>query len=264
LDERDDWPTAWTPDSKAVLFFSDRTGKYEIYKQPFDQDSAEPIATTGRVNAVPRLSADAFWILYDTFDKLEDIGSQVPDKLWRVPVSGGPSQLVLMTHGWGDHRCARAPATLCLVGEPSQDQKQLVLIAFDPLKGRGHEVTRISAAKSWDLSPDGTQIALMLQGGENHIRLLPVEGGEAHDVIVKGWYGLSKGPDFSADGKGIYGGTSSARGATLLYIDLKGHATPLWDQKGSLQTWGVPSPDGRHLAIMSYTVASDVWLVENF
>ncbi len=42
LDERNDWPSTWTPDSKAVLFFSDRSGKYEIYKQALDQDSARP------------------------------------------------------------------------------------------------------------------------------------------------------------------------------------------------------------------------------
>ena len=42
LDERNDRPSAWTPDSKAVLFISDRSGHYHIYKQAPDQDSAEP------------------------------------------------------------------------------------------------------------------------------------------------------------------------------------------------------------------------------
>ena len=51
---------------------------------------------------------------------------------------------------------------------------------------------------------------------------------------------------------------------TLLYVDLKGHATAVWDQKGNPTTWGVPSPDGRQLAVTSLTVDSNVWMIENF
>lgn len=38
----------------------------------------------------------------------------------------------------------------------------------------------------------------------------------------------------------------------------------MWDQKGGLVTWGDHSPDGRHLAILGYTVDSNVWMIENF
>ena len=85
-----------------------------------------------------------------------------------------------------------------------------------------------------------------------------------HDLVVNGWYGFNEGPDWLPDGKGFYVGSSSPRGATLLYIDLKGRATTVWEQKGGFQTWAVPSPDGRHLAIESYTVDSNVWMLENF
>jgi hypothetical protein len=52
--------------------------------------------------------------------------------------------------------------------------------------------------------------------------------------------------------------------ATLLYIDLNGHAAAVWEQKGSLETWGVASPDGHHIAILGSTVDSNVWMIENF
>src|SRR5215831_5680376 len=55
-------------------------------------------------------------------------------------------------------------------------------------------------------------------------------------------------------GQGFYVSSSSPRGATLLYIDLKGKVSALWEQKGSWQTWGIPSPDGRHLAILGFTI----------
>jgi Tol biopolymer transport system component len=115
----------------------------------------------------------------------------------------------------------------------------------------------------WNLSPDGTRIALSFPEGENRIRLLPLAGGEPHDLIVNGWYGFNS-MGWSPDGRGLYVGSSSPRGAALLYIDLSGRATPLWEQKGGLMTWGAPSPDRRHFVIMGYTVDSNIWMLEDF
>jgi len=175
---------------------------------------------------------------------------------------------VLLAHGHIDHRCARPPANLCLLGEQTEDQKQLIFTAFDPIKGRGREVTRIATKPgfpyNWDVSPDGSLIALEIPARDNRIRLLPLAGGEPRDLVVNGWSGFSEGPDWTPDGKGFYVGISSPKGATLLYIDLIGHARAVWEQKGSFRIWGVPSPDGRHLAILGRTVDSNVWMLENF
>jgi len=46
--------------------------------------------------------------------------------------------------------------------------------------------------------------------------------------------------------------------------DLPGKATVLWESKGLLNNFGVPSPDGRYLAIMVPTETNDAWLLENF
>jgi len=43
LDENGNLPTAWTPDSKSVLFASNRNGTWKIFKQPIDQATAELI-----------------------------------------------------------------------------------------------------------------------------------------------------------------------------------------------------------------------------
>ena len=268
LDERNDWPTSWIPDSKSVLFFSDRSGNWNIYKQALDQDSAEPLVSTPQLEIAPRMSADGAWIIYGSFGKPEDVGVATPAQVRRIPVSGGPSELVMTERVWGDPRCARAPANLCVEGEPAEDQTHLVFAAFDPVKGRGLEVARIETQSglryNWDLSPDGSQIALLFPNGENRIRLVPLGRGAPRDLVVREWSAFSSGPDWAPDGKGFYVSSRSARGATLLYIDLEGHATAVWEQKGSFQTWGVPSPDGRHLAIMGYTVDSSVWMLENF
>ena len=153
------------------------------------------------------------------------------------------------------------------MGEKTEDQRHLVFTAFDPVKGRGREVTRIATHSgleyNWDLSPDGSQSATQFPAGENHIRLLPLGGGAPRDLVVKGWYGFGR-VHWALDGKGLYVAGSSPRGATLLYIDLKGQASPVWEQKGGVETGGVPSPDGRHLAILGFTVDSNVWVLENF
>jgi len=53
-------------------------------------------------------------------------------------------------------------------------------------------------------------------------------------------------------------------GSTLLHVDLQGRAQVLWHQDYYPQTWGAPSPDGRHLAILGGTQDRNVWMLENF
>jgi hypothetical protein len=55
----------------------------------------------------------------------------------RIPMSGGVPQFVLEMRNWLTFACARAPATLCVILEASQDEKRLTLTTFDPLKGKG-------------------------------------------------------------------------------------------------------------------------------
>jgi sugar lactone lactonase YvrE len=81
---------------------------------------------------------------------------------------------------------------------------------------------------------------------------------------VKGWPNIT-GLNWSPDGKGLYCGSVSPQGSTLLYVDLKGNAGVIWQEKGgSYEIWGVPSPDGRYLAIQGEVISSNVWMVEDF
>jgi hypothetical protein len=99
---------------------------------------------------------------------------------------------------------------------------------------------------------------------EIHIRLLSFSGGSDREITVKGWPNL-RSLDWSPDGKGFYCGTVSPQSRTLLYVDLKGNTSVLWQYKGaSSRIWGVPSPDGRYLAIMGNVTSSNVWMLEGF
>ena len=61
LDDRNDLPTAWTPDSKSVFFHSDRNGKWEIFKQGLDSRSAQLIISGAEDCRAARTSADGQW-----------------------------------------------------------------------------------------------------------------------------------------------------------------------------------------------------------
>ena len=265
-DEAFDAPRAWTPDSKAVLFESNRNGTWGIFKQAISQDTAEPVVTGAQDAGFPRLSAEGAWILYEESPKANVVPS-TPHRLMRVPVGGGLPQVVLETRNWQQHGCARAPASLCVIVEASEDEKKLTLTAFDPLKGRGEVLRTIdvnpTALYHNTLSPDGIIFAVSRGGeAEIHIQLLSISGGSDREITVKGWPNIT-GLNWSPDGKGLYCGSVSSQGGTLLYVDLKGNARVLWQYKGTdREIWGVPSPDGRYLAIMGNVTNSNVWMVE--
>ncbi len=265
-DEARDEPYAWTPDSKAVLFSSDRNGTQGIFKQGMSEDAAQAVITGPQDVWGPHFSPDGAWILYIESPK----GAGRNSRLMRIPISGGAPQFVLeMRNGW--HMCARAPASLCVVREDSQDAKQLTLTAFDPVKGRGKVLRTLSkdpvSSFGTALSPEGTTLAIAKeQEPEIHIRLLSLSGGSDREIAVKGWPNVT-GLDWSPDGKGLYCGSVSTQGnGVLLYVDLAGNARVLWQGKGAAGglLWAIPSPDGRYLAIEAPVRHSSVWMIEGF
>jgi serine/threonine protein kinase len=261
--------TAWTPDSKAVLFDSNRNGTWAIFKRGIDQDTAEPL-TTGQGEAnFPRLSPDGAWILYVVLPRT----TSAPFHLMRIPMGGGVPQPVLDMPKGLNHVCARAPSALCVALEVSQDDKHVIVSAFDPVKGRGKTLRTIEddAAPRYygsALSPDASTLAIAkILEPEIRIRLLSLSGGSDRDITLKGW------PNFSwmslywaPDQQGLYCGSLSPQVNTLLYVDLKGNARVLWQHKGSggIGFWGIPSPDGRYLATQSRIANSNVWMLEGF
>jgi len=264
-----DFPYAWTPDSREVIISSDRNGQWELLKQPLDQETAKPLVTGSQDFSVARLSADGSWLLY--LVEPRSFGPSTPIPLMRVPVSGGPSQLVLETRNSVDFKCARAPATLCVLEEATPDNKLHTVTAFDPVKGRGRVLATIAVDPGVRCyvvpSPDGTRLAFLKMGEpEGHIQLLALDGRRVHDITFKGWPGCTS-LSWAPDGKGMYCGTMTAQGAALLHVDLDGNTQLLWQQRGAVGIfgfWGEPSPDGQYLAIMTEMMDSNIWMVENF
>jgi serine/threonine protein kinase len=282
LDESWNHPLAWTADSNAVLFSSNRIGVDQVFKQSPGQTNAEPLLTLKNSENLTGacLSPDGSWIIFMMAPEKEGpistnkiMGNSVTpadptakNSLMRVPITGGSPQLVFTASIEEWPRCAPSPSTLCIIAERSADSTQLIFTAFDPLKGRGRELARSNVNPTtyyhWDLSPDGTRIAL-LKHLDDRIQLISLSGAPPQPVEAKGKKILMN-LKWAADGKGLFVASSTSVGSAILHLDLQGNTRLLWEHTGSGEPYAVPSPDGRRLAIRGWIVDSNVWLMENF
>ena len=265
LDERNDFPTTWTSDSRAVVFWSDRNGTNQIFKQNLDQHTAEMMVAEPGDVWMPRMSPDGKFIL--SVVSPQGIGGPSA-RIVRMPLSGGTPQLVMEVPRLFNYACARAPSELCFACEYSEDGGKVSIRAFDPLRGKPHEVLNFDvhpgSMNNWMPSPDGSRIVFIdFSPLEGRIRLLSLKGEPERYIDVKGWAGFNS-IDWAADGKSLFVSSQSPISSTLLRVDMEGHATPLWDQPGGWVTWAVAAPNGRELAIQGMTSASNVWMIENY
>jgi hypothetical protein len=95
------------------------------------------------------------------------------------------------------------------------------------------------------------------------IRFITVSGGQARTVTVKGYVHLIS-CDWAPDSKSVFVGTWGPAGAAVLHIDMEGNAQSIWQQPVPSTTWGIPSPDGRHLAMYGTSWDANVWMIDNF
>jgi DNA-binding winged helix-turn-helix (wHTH) protein/Tol biopolymer transport system component len=96
LDANGNVAEAWTSDSKAVLFVSNRNGTWGLFKQNIDETTAE-VLVEGRSIFLPRLSADGAHVLYLAASKPDDSPSLA--SLMSKSLTGGPPHLVLQERG---------------------------------------------------------------------------------------------------------------------------------------------------------------------
>ncbi len=105
---------------------------------------------------LPRLSADGSQVLY--LSQTDPANPAVPISLMRLPVTGGPLQLILRDIGLGNYQCARLPSTLCIATKCEKDG--VIFFAFDPGRGIDRELLKIRGLiHQWSLSPDGRTLA---------------------------------------------------------------------------------------------------------
>lgn len=282
LNEGDNDPVGW-PDDRTLIFVSDRNGHPQLFRQLAGNDTPEPLTSKlddGSYDA--RLSPDGAWIFYLVDPGDWRGGTARAINLMKVRVGGGDKQFVLRSTVNSDPsiRCARNPSTRCALMEKTPDQNQLIFTEVDSSRGRGSELARFpiestpDAHYSWDLSPDGTRIAV-LKESESKVHVISLAETSNQEILVKSLpklYGL----DWSADSRGLFVSALENDGYTLVQVDGKGQGNPLWHLKGTPQEPGdvfrmrkmapraVSSPDGRHIEIQTWNVSANIWMIENF
>jgi Tol biopolymer transport system component len=272
LDDRQDMPFDWTPDGKEVIFVSDRTGNFNVYKQAVDRTVPDLLVGGSRPSMVPRLSPDGTQLLYVMYPNFGETPTAAP--LMRVPLGGGTPQQVVLAKWISNQQCARAPATLCLYSVVTKGE--LTFFSFDPFRGKGSQVFQIkddiSERYNWSLSPDGTTLAIAKGkwgDEEPRIRLVPLGDGTGQAsehvserwLTVQGWPGLAA-LDWAADSKSLWATSAGEEQNVLLNVDLQGHARPVWRPKKMSVGWAIPSRDGRSLALHVSSSSANVWMVE--
>ena len=187
-------------------------------------------------------------------------------RLMRIPISGGAPEMVLQAAREASVRCAPGHSP-CILSEPDRANGELVFSSFDPQRGRIAELIRLAAdpagLPAWDLSPDGSTLAIVdLDEHKDQIRLVELESGSAR-AVSSGRSARLSGISWSADGRGWFVTSSSAREAAILHVSLTGVVSKLWTTSTSVGT-PLASPDGRNLAFVVSAYNSNAWSIENF
>jgi len=190
-------------------------------------------------------------------------------RLMRMLLSGGSPQLVFAEPGINNFQCARLPSKVCIVSEFSADH--LNLLIFDPANGEKRPLKRFEGSDwymyNWTLSPDGSTLALAKYQrlpGPAEIRLFGIASGTERALTLKDWSAISS-LDWTADGRSIWVTASSPTGIqTLLHVDLRGEAKPVFQEPEKYLGWAIPSPNGRHVAIWEASSSSNAWLLDGF
>jgi Tol biopolymer transport system component len=270
LDKWNNIPSAWTSDSQAILFESNRNGHAQIFKQRLDKPSPEAMLVGEDNHHRPGVSPDHAWLLFWIGPQRLENGlsySTSPAKdvrstrLMRSNIWGGPVVEVLTVSGFASHSCSILPPNRCVLGE--QINNQLVFSVFDPVQGRGDELTRISINRpgiTWSRSPDGTRIAI---GDARRIRIVDLKTGLAKDFVPTIRLVDLQSVAWSPDGKGLFVSVSPEIRTVLFYADLAGNARQLIQYDGWIGNL-VPSPDGRYLAFSKTTQEINAAMIENF
>lgn len=268
LDNWRDYPFAWTGDSKALLFSSDRDGTFHIFKQQLGDGVAELLVGGSEELSLPRLAPDNTTILFEIWPPLGT--PELPRRIMRLPAPGGPPQAVVQHAGLGNMQCARPPSNLCLYDLRSPTR--LSFFRFDPISGKNEELPQIalqdenSYAYNWTLSPDG-KILAVAKGKvveNSSVTFVALDDGSKHTVSTEAWAGINS-IDFAADNRSVWASAYTNTGKwALLNIDLQGHTKTILEDAQMIIGWAIPSPDGKHLAFWKARGTSNVWMLEGF
>ena len=264
LNGKASYPHAWTADSQSVIFESDRSGGYDLFLQRLGDRLPQPIVITPkRWEVFPQLTPDGQMILYLAGPPE---GGSSSYTLMRVPVRGGTISEVPGGEALEGVRCSIGGKGRC-VTRTFVAHEAFAFSEVDAVRGVGPELARTAWFPTflgdWDISPDGTVIALPdhdLRAAR--IRLVTLDRATAaraeRELDLPELAHLSS-LAWAADGSGWFVSVDSfsSTGRQLYFSSLDGKLAFL----GTINGWVVPAPDGRKVAYLDRIYDANVWMM---
>jgi len=267
-----DYPLGWTPDGKDLLFFSNRQGRSQLYRQPIATEKPQMVSPSPKDQEHAAITPDGAWVLSVAVPHDKGKTGQPDQTVMRAPLGGGSGE-PLFEVSPGDRalelRCPTRPGRPCVIGRV-HDQ-DLVFYELDPVKGQGQELARTVVGKPgewmlWNLSHDGTQIAVSSSEKlQDSVRIIDLKNHTQRDLPVAV---TVEGICWSFDGRGLYitGQTPHVPSEfMLIWFDLAGNSKVLLN-KGH-HPWFInpaASPDGRTLVYTQQFSDDNSFLLEHF
>jgi Tol biopolymer transport system component len=262
LDDSGNVASAWSADSRSILFVSNRNGSWKLFRQGIDQVTPEVLVEGGKI-FLPRFEPDGAHILY--LSGYDPEHPAQPVSVMEVPPQGGVPRVVLQKASIFNIQCARSPSSLCLLSTRTASQHDF--FSFEPGNGsmRHFATFQIPHDLNWSLSPDGLQLALISVGSVPGVTFMTVKDKSTHEVTLAGWASL-QGGDWLADGKGVMLAATAQNGTSvILAITAKGDRRMLLEGgRSERYWWALSSPDGLHTAVEKVTGENNIWMMDNF
>ena len=287
-------PRSWTPDGEFLLVESLRNGRREILKQrPGDTVEETLVADSGDVFG-PESTPDGSWLLYW---KSETGATPDSVSLMRQPMAGGPAAKVLEVPSaeLDELRCRYSPQANPPCVLAMKEGEGLVFYSLDPIKGKGRQLGKIevlgySYMRGWDLSPDGSQVAVVSAHKDTaqvdaaaqitfgaRVDVLTLSDGSWRRILAEPADRTISGDNpqatwfyrvaWTADGKGFYVVAKIGDSSNLLHVTSDGKMQPLI-ANGSFQDQNIddplPSPDGKYLVFVAEMWDGNAWMIDNF
>jgi len=275
MSDRNERPSGWSPDGKSILYVSDQDGSYDLFIQDVVTGEARKLLQDRNSQTWPSFTRQGYDVLY--WDHAYPCEQEpTPARLMRARLPGGvPQEVLVERHPSG---CQDSPSELppsdayfrcpsragsCILGET--EGLQLAFSLLDLKNGHAHELTRVPnpglQAHGWDLSPDGTRLAI--PGASGQVRIVDLSRRKAFDQFVDKACELNA-VAFTAGGGGLYS-TAECPGLEkpykLFYSEGLRAPVVLWESASMRFLTPVASPDGKRLAVGVRPFDNDVWMV---
>jgi len=256
LNEHDDLPSAWTSDG-AVLFYSDRNGHFDIFRQDPTAEQAEQVLGSSEDKLKPEFNADGKWLLYWRSDQKD---SQHSRKLMKMSIAGGAVTPVLEGKPGAEFHCARSKP-ICVLAESDPHAQEVIFSRFDVESG---EKTQIASSPrtgtsdlTWSLGADGSTIAFAdAQETGTTVRTFTLPESKSREYDLKGVVATG----IASLSSGWLLTSSSLRGNELVYVSHAGQVQQLWSSSSPLSA--PVSNDGQMVAFGLASQDSNAWLLE--